>query len=239
MIGKLLPAPGTPRVLMFATLVNTVGNGAYLATAALFLTRSVGLTPGTGGAGPERGRVRRDRAERADGLAGRPAGPEAGADRGAAGAGGCFAGLTRVHHLWSYALVACVIAVGDATVKAATGAMIAGRGAAGGAGPHPRVHPLDQQRRHRARHGRRRGRRSCSTAEPATWRCCSATRRRTCSRPWWPVAPGGRHAGGAPGGRSPAGRAEGPPVRGVRVARRPGGIPLQRTAQRWRCRCGW
>ena len=38
----------------------------------------------------------------------------------------CFAGLTQVHHLWSYAVVASLIAVATSTVKAATGAMIAG-----------------------------------------------------------------------------------------------------------------
>src|SRR3954464_9773632 len=48
---KVLPAAGTPRVLMFATLVNTFGNGAYLTTSALFLTRSVGLSTGEVAAG--------------------------------------------------------------------------------------------------------------------------------------------------------------------------------------------
>ena len=48
MIAKLLPARGTPRILMVATLVNTFGNGAYLTTSVLFLTRSVGLSAGPG-----------------------------------------------------------------------------------------------------------------------------------------------------------------------------------------------
>lgn len=40
----LLPAPGPTRVLGFATLVNTVGNGLFLTGSALFFTRSVGLS---------------------------------------------------------------------------------------------------------------------------------------------------------------------------------------------------
>jgi hypothetical protein len=40
----LLPAPGAPRVLAVATLVNTLGNGLFYTTSALFLTRSVGLS---------------------------------------------------------------------------------------------------------------------------------------------------------------------------------------------------
>lgn len=39
-----LPAPGAPRILAVATLVNTLGNGLFYTTSALFLTRSVGLS---------------------------------------------------------------------------------------------------------------------------------------------------------------------------------------------------
>lgn len=39
-----LPAPGAPRILAIATLVNTLGNGLFYTTSALFLTRSVGLS---------------------------------------------------------------------------------------------------------------------------------------------------------------------------------------------------
>jgi MFS family permease len=42
--SKLLPAPGAPRILAVATLVNTVGNGLFFTASALFLTRSVGLS---------------------------------------------------------------------------------------------------------------------------------------------------------------------------------------------------
>ncbi|SNS88770.1 Major Facilitator Superfamily protein [Asanoa hainanensis] len=126
MIGKLLPAPGTPRVLMFATLVNTVGNGAYLATGALFLTRSVGLTPGQVALGLSFAAFAGIGLSTPMGALVDRWGPRHVQVAALLALAGCFAGLTRVHHLWSYALLACVIAVGDATVKAATGAMIAG-----------------------------------------------------------------------------------------------------------------
>jgi MFS family permease len=42
--SDLLPAPGAPRILAIATLVNTVGNGLFFTASALFLTRSVGLS---------------------------------------------------------------------------------------------------------------------------------------------------------------------------------------------------
>lgn len=39
-----LPAPGAPRILAIASLVNTLGNGLFYTASALFLTRSVGLS---------------------------------------------------------------------------------------------------------------------------------------------------------------------------------------------------
>jgi predicted MFS family arabinose efflux permease len=46
-----IPPPGRLRTLAFATLANTVGSGLWLAGAALFLTRDVGLSPASVGAG--------------------------------------------------------------------------------------------------------------------------------------------------------------------------------------------
>jgi MFS family permease len=126
MIGKLLPAPGTPRVLVFATLVNTIGNGAYLATGALFLIRSVGLSPGQVALGLSAAALAGIGLSTPMGSLADRWGPKRVQVVALLVLAGCFAGLTRVHHLWSYVLLACVIAVGDATVKAATGAMIAG-----------------------------------------------------------------------------------------------------------------
>jgi MFS family permease len=44
MLKKILPAPGVARVLTLATLVNTVGNGLWMTSSALFLHRMVGLS---------------------------------------------------------------------------------------------------------------------------------------------------------------------------------------------------
>jgi MFS family permease len=41
---SLLPEPGPIRTLAVATLVNTIGSGLWMASSALFLTRSVGLS---------------------------------------------------------------------------------------------------------------------------------------------------------------------------------------------------
>lgn len=48
---KLLPPPGPLRLLATATLVNTLGNGLFYTSAALFYTRSVGLSPSQVGLG--------------------------------------------------------------------------------------------------------------------------------------------------------------------------------------------
>jgi nitrate/nitrite transporter NarK len=99
----ILPAPGTPRVLMFATLVNTVGNGAYLATSALFLTRSVGLTPGQVAAGLSLAALAGIVLTTPMGSLADRRGPKQVQIVAPLVLAACFAGLTEVHHLWSYA----------------------------------------------------------------------------------------------------------------------------------------
>ncbi|MCU1594451.1 MAG: hypothetical protein JWO12_1843 [Frankiales bacterium] len=47
----LVPPPGPLRLLAIAALVNTLGNGLFYTSAALFYTRSVGLSPGQVGLG--------------------------------------------------------------------------------------------------------------------------------------------------------------------------------------------
>ncbi|MGW0535400.1 MFS transporter [Streptomyces sp. NPDC003032] len=42
---RILPPPGAPRVLAAAQLSNSVGDGAYYASSALYFTRVVGLSP--------------------------------------------------------------------------------------------------------------------------------------------------------------------------------------------------
>ncbi|MFG2139859.1 MFS transporter [Streptomyces sp. NPDC048650] len=43
LLGKALPASGTPRLLAVSWLVNTIGGGLYLPTSSLYFTRVVGL----------------------------------------------------------------------------------------------------------------------------------------------------------------------------------------------------
>lgn len=47
----LLPAPGPARTLAVATLVNTIGNGAFITASVLYFTRIVGLSAATVGIG--------------------------------------------------------------------------------------------------------------------------------------------------------------------------------------------
>ncbi|MEU0154035.1 MFS transporter [Micromonospora fulviviridis] len=51
MSGRLLPAPGPARALALAQLANSVGDGAFLVTSALYFTQVVGLSPGQVGLG--------------------------------------------------------------------------------------------------------------------------------------------------------------------------------------------
>lgn len=48
---SLLPAPGAPRILAVATLVNTLGNGLFYTASALYLTRIVGFSVTRAGVG--------------------------------------------------------------------------------------------------------------------------------------------------------------------------------------------
>ncbi|MFG2039893.1 MFS transporter [Dactylosporangium sp. NPDC048998] len=121
-----LPPRGTPRILMVATLVNTFGNGAYLTTSALFLTRSVGLTPAQVAVGLMIAAVAGMALTTPMGYLVDRRGPRGVQVAALVALAGAFAAMTTVKTLWSFALLACVIAVGDATVKAANGAMIAG-----------------------------------------------------------------------------------------------------------------
>lgn len=126
MPSSLLPARGTPRILVLATLINTFGNGAYLACGTLFLTRWVGLTPAqlalalslAAGAGMV---LTTPMGYLVDRVGARTAQITALIVLAAA-----FAALAAVRDLGTFIPLACLIAVGDAVVKAANGAMIAG-----------------------------------------------------------------------------------------------------------------
>lgn len=51
MPGRLLPAAGPARTLALAQLANSIGDGAFLVTSALYFTQVVGLSPGQVGLG--------------------------------------------------------------------------------------------------------------------------------------------------------------------------------------------
>ncbi|WP_245670093.1 MFS transporter [Micromonospora mirobrigensis] len=126
MIRSLLPPPGTPRILMAATLVNTFGNGAYLATGTLFLTRSVGLSAAQVAIGLSSAALAGVVLTTPMGHLADRRGPKQVQILALLLSAACFAGLTRVDGLWSFVPLACLLAVGDGTVKAANGALIAG-----------------------------------------------------------------------------------------------------------------
>jgi hypothetical protein len=50
-LGRMLPPAGAPRDLAFAQLANSVGDGAFVVTSALFFTRVVGLSTAQVGLG--------------------------------------------------------------------------------------------------------------------------------------------------------------------------------------------
>ncbi|MFC0568315.1 MFS transporter [Plantactinospora siamensis] len=125
MLTRLLPAPGTPRILMLATGVNTLGNGAYLTTSALFLTRVVGLSPAEVALGLSAAALAGVALTTPMGYLVDRLGPKRMQLGSLLVVAACFLGLTRIAGLWSFAVLASVIAVGDATVKASNGAMIA------------------------------------------------------------------------------------------------------------------
>jgi len=115
----------TSRILMFATLVNTFGNGAYLTTSALLLTRSAGLTTAEVAAGMSIGAFAGMVLSTPMGYVVDRLGPKRVQVVALLVLAACFVGLTRVGQLWSFAAIASVIGVGEATVKSANGALIA------------------------------------------------------------------------------------------------------------------
>ena len=125
MLSKLLPPAGTPRILMFATLVNTFGNGAYIAASALFLTRSVGLAPAEVALGLSAGALAGIALTAPLGYVVDRCGAKVVHITALLTLASCYGGLVLIHSFWSFTLLACAIAAGDATAKAAGTTMIA------------------------------------------------------------------------------------------------------------------
>ncbi|GIH14368.1 MFS transporter [Rugosimonospora africana] len=125
MIATLMPARGTPRILVIATLVNTFGNGAYLTTSALFLTHSVGLSPAQVAIGLSTAALAGIVLTTPMGYLVDRVGPRGLQVAALLTSAASFTALTLVRDLWSFIPLACLIAVGDATAKASNSAMIA------------------------------------------------------------------------------------------------------------------
>ncbi|MFI7599142.1 MFS transporter [Actinoplanes sp. NPDC049681] len=122
----LLPEPGAIRTLAAATLVNTLGSGLWMASNALFLTRSVGLSVGrTGLALTLVGLVSLVVSSPVGYLADR-LGPRGVAIGGLAAMGLFQAAMVEVRSMGTFLLVAAPMAVFEAAQRAARGAIIGG-----------------------------------------------------------------------------------------------------------------
>jgi MFS family permease len=124
--GRLLPAAGPARTLALAQLVNSIGDGAFLVTSALYFTQVVGLSRGQVGLGLSIGWA-------AGLLASVPAGHAA--DRWdarvvavllAAATGLAVAGFLLVHRPVAFVLVACLYAGCQTGLAAVRQALLAG-----------------------------------------------------------------------------------------------------------------
>ena len=122
----MLPARGNPRILALAAFVNTFGNGAYLATSVLFLTRVIGLHPAVMALGLSIGAGAGIVLTTPLGYVADRFGPKNVQIGALLALAFAFAALLTVRGLLSFALVACVISVGSAAVKGANGALAAG-----------------------------------------------------------------------------------------------------------------
>ncbi|MEU1688470.1 MFS transporter [Micromonospora sp. NPDC005707] len=125
MSGRLLPAPGPARTLALAQLANSVGDGAFLVTSALYFTQVVGLSPGQVGFGLSAGWA-------VGLLAGVPAGHAADrrdARRVAVGLAAAtalaVAAFLLVHRPVGFVLVACLYAGCQTALAAVRQALLA------------------------------------------------------------------------------------------------------------------
>ena len=125
-MNRILPPAGPPRVLALAQLANSVGDGAFYATSALFFTRVVGLSPTRVG-------LALTVAWAAGMLAGMPLGHLA--DRRgprrttvvlALATGTALAGFLVVRSYALFLLVACLYAICQGGLAAARQALLAG-----------------------------------------------------------------------------------------------------------------
>src|SRR4051812_28685231 len=101
----------TVRILSTASFVDAFGNGAYLTTAALFLTRVAGLSPAEMAAGLSIGAAAGMLSMTPLGYVADRYGPKRLQILALLVLAAAYAGLIVVHTLVAFALVSCVISV--------------------------------------------------------------------------------------------------------------------------------
>ncbi|MEU5904938.1 MFS transporter [Micromonospora sp. NPDC047467] len=123
---RLLPPPGPARTLTLGTLVKTVGRGLWLVASALFLTRSVGLSPTQVGVGLTISALVGVLASAPSGYLADRIGPRGAQVGGLIAAGTLTAGLITVRSFAAFLVVGAATALADAIERGARGALIAG-----------------------------------------------------------------------------------------------------------------
>ncbi|WFF09132.1 MFS transporter [Micromonospora sp. WMMD1076] len=123
---RLLPEPGPSRTLALSTLVNTVGRGTWLTASALFLTRSVGLTVAQVGVALTLTALVSLVASTPMGYLADRLGPRGFQMAALLASAACTAALVAVRSFTGFLVVGVLMAVADAGVRGARGALIAG-----------------------------------------------------------------------------------------------------------------
>jgi MFS family permease len=122
----LLPEPGPIRTLAFSTLVNTIGGGLWMASSALFLTRSVGLSVAQTGLALTLVALVSLVVSTPVGYLADRLGPRGVAIGGLVALGLCELALLEVRSMAGFLLVATPMAVFDQAQRGARGAIIGG-----------------------------------------------------------------------------------------------------------------
>ncbi|MET7878639.1 MFS transporter [Micromonospora profundi] len=123
---RLLPPSGPARTLTLGTLVKTIGRGLWLVSSALFLTRSVGLSPTQVGIGLTISALVGVLASAPSGYLADRVGPRGMQVGALVAAGTLTTGLIAVRSFPAFLVVGAATALADAVERGARGALIAG-----------------------------------------------------------------------------------------------------------------